>query len=304
MKQFVDLHTHTLASDGRLSPAAVVKAAAKLGLAAVAITDHDTLGGLNRAAAQGRKDHIEVIRGCELSVFSEHGEVHILGLWIPKRAIKIERALKQLRYNRSQRNVIIVQKLQELGFDISYDEVLHAARTVENAPSSAPTTGLKKTQNAVGRPHIATVMLEKGYVSSIKEAFVKYLGDGCPAYEPKQLLEVEEVMRLLQEAKASICLAHPGLIRCEAAWLDAYVARLKDLGLMAIEALHSEHDDESTRRMLALAQKYNLAISGGSDFHGDVKPNIHLGFGKGNLRIGVDILEKLKEQRRALGYPV
>ncbi len=304
MQQFVDLHTHTLASDGRKSPAAVVKAAAKLGLAAVAITDHDTLAGLNKAAAQGRKDNIEVIRGCELSVASEYGEVHILGLWIPKRAIKLERALKELRHNRAQRNFIIVQKLQTLGLDISYDEVLHAARTVENAPSAMPTTHLKKTQNAVGRPHIATVLLEKGYVTSIKEAFVKYLGDGCSAFEPKKLFEVEEIMRLLREAKASIILAHPGLIRCPDGWLDNYVKHLKELGLMAIEAIHSEHDDENTRRMLALAKKYDLAISGGSDFHGEVKPHIHLGFGKGNLRIGVDILHTLKEQRRALGYPV
>ncbi len=308
MTKFVDLHTHTLASDGRKSPAAVVKAAAKLGLAAVAITDHDTLAGLNKAQAQGRKDGIEVIRGCELSVFSECGEVHLLGLWIPKRAIKIERALRQLRENRAQRNFFIVQKLQELGLDVRYEEVLCAARTVDGATTS-PAHAQKATkavnpQHSIGRPHIATVLLEKGYVSTIKEAFAKYLGDGCPAYVPKKLLEVEEIMVLLREAKVTPCLAHPGLIRCSDAWLDSYVKYLKDLGLMAIEALHSEHDAANTERMLTLAKKYDLAISGGSDFHGDVKPQIHLGFGKGNLRISEQILLDLKEQRRALGYPV
>ncbi len=302
MTKYIDLHTHTLASDGRKSPAAVVKMAAKLGLAAVAITDHDTLTGLPKAEAQGRKENIEVIRGCELSIFSPYGEVHILGLWIPKRAMKIEKALRRLRENRLQRNSIIVEKLQQLGLDIQHEEVAKAARTVEGMPPT-PTKKAQKVQNSIGRPHIATVLLEKGYVSSIREAFSKYLGDTCPAYEPKSLLSAQEVMQMLQEAKATISLAHPGLIRCTPEQLDAYVKYLKELGLMSLEALHSEHDAQTTQRILDLAQKHDLTISGGSDFHGDVKPHIHLGFGKGDLRVGLDILDTLKKQRQALGYP-
>ncbi len=303
MTTYVDLHTHTLASDGRKSPAAVVKMAAKLGLAAVAITDHDTLAGLPKAEAQGRKDGIEVIRGCEFSIFSTYGEVHILALWVPKRAIKIERALKKLREDRLHRNFVIVEKLQQLGLDIQHEEVAKAARTVEGMPSIAQKKP-KKNQNSIGRPHIATVLLEKGYVSSIREAFAKYLGDGCPAYEHKTLLSAESLMKLLQEAKVTIGLAHPGLIRCTPHQLDNYIKYLKSLGLMSLEAYHSEHDPITTQRLLDLAKKYNLTVSGGSDFHGDVKPHIHLGFGKGDLRVKLQVLEDLKEQRRALGYPV
>ncbi len=316
MVKFVDLHTHTLASDGRDTPAELVAKAAKLGLSAIAITDHDTLEGLSEAEAQGRKDNVEIIRGCELSVFSDCGEVHILGLWIPQGAVALEETLHTLRLNRSQRNAVIVQKLQAMGIEITYEEVLRATRSSQNKESffqkvlkkikkgKKRSSHATKKQNSVGRPHIATVLLEKGYVQNTKEAFTKYLGDGCSAYEPKKLLEVEEVFRLLREAGATICLAHPGLIRCTASWLDAYVGKLKELGLHGLEVYHSEHDPDTTQRMLALAQKYDLCISGGSDYHGAVKPNIHLGFGKGNLRIGEDILQNLKEHRRSLGLPV
>ncbi len=336
MKECIDLHTHTLASDGRDTPRAVVSKAAWLGLSAIAITDHDTLDGLAEAQAQGREDGIEVIRGCELSVLSECGEVHILGLWIPEHAEELEEALKQLRYNRSQRNVIIVERLRELGLDIHYDDVLRMAKvsqkTSEVKISSTrkgrmakaklvqKVTALAKkvtapfcrsckeeqetVRNSVGRPHIAAVLLEKGYVSTIKEAFTKYLADGCPAYEPKKLFEVEEIFRLLNDVQATICLAHPGLIRCTPEWLDAYVGRLKELGLWGLEVYHSEHNEETTARMLTLAQKYDLVVSGGSDYHGTVKPTIHLGCGKGNLRIKKSLLDVIKECRRAKGCPV
>ncbi len=326
MKNCVDLHTHTLASDGRDTPTAVVSKAAWLGLTAIAITDHDTLDGLAEAEAQGKENNIEVIRGCELSVLSECGEVHILGLWIPQQAQDLEQALKQLRHNRMQRNVVIVERLQKMGIDISYEDVLRMAKKAKGqqggklletlqcatkavlAPfkgkSATSEDAQKSEENAVGRPHIAAVLLEKGYVTSIKEAFVKYLADGCPAYEPKKIFEVEEVFRLLREAQATISLAHPGLIRCTPQWLDNYVAFLKNLGLCALEVHHSEHDEETTARMLALTKKYDLGVSGGSDYHGSVKPTIHLGCGKGNLRINVSILEALKEQRRVMGYPV
>ncbi len=316
MKKFIDLHTHTLASDGRDAPAAVVAKAAKFGLSAVAITDHDTLDGLAEAETAGQELGIEVIRGCELSVGSDCGEVHILGLWIPREAKAIENALHQLRFNRSQRNEIIVEKLQALGVDIHYDEVLRATRSSDDKQAflqkvvqkikkmARRIKPLPPKQNAVGRPHIATVLLEKGYVSTIKEAFTKYLGDGCPAYEPKKLLEVEEIFALLREAGATISLAHPGLIRCTPQWLDTYVGYLKGLGLYALEVYHSEHDPETTQRLEALAQKHALLMTGGSDYHGSVKPQIHIGCGKGNLRIGVDLLDALKEKRRAAGLPI
>ncbi len=308
MAKFIDLHIHTLASDGRDSPAEVVRKGAALGLCAMAITDHDTLKGLDEAEEEGKKLGVEIIRGCELSITSERGEVHILALWIPQEVKALEKALEQLRQNRAKRNEIIVEKLQGMGITIDYQDVLRASRSPDNATeknvkraqssAKAKESQAPNSPNAVGRPHIATVLLEKGYVSSIREAFSKYLGPKCPAFEPKKLLDVEEIMQLLVDAKATISLAHAGLIPCDHAWLENYIQHLQSFGLNALEVYHSEHDKATTEFLLSLAHKYDLGITGGSDYHGAVKPHISLGCGRGNLRMGVDILEALKERRR------
>ncbi len=317
---FIDLHIHTLASDGRDSPAEVVRKAKELGLSAIAITDHDTLKGLPEAQEQGDKLGLEVIRGCELSINSPHGEVHMVALWIPQEAQELEKALEQLRENRARRNEIIVQKLNDMNIPIKYEDVLRASRSPDNA--KRPTKKKKKisdkvaqpfsegakaldtphSPNSVGRPHIATVLFEQGYVSSIREAFSKYIGNACPAFEPKKLLDTEEIMHLLMQCQATVCLAHPGLIPCDRTWLDGYVLSLKNLGLSGIEAYHSEHDADTTEFLLHLAQKHDLGVSGGSDYHGAVKPHISLGCGRGNLRIAKEILDALKERRRAQGF--
>ncbi len=315
----IDLHTHTLASDGRDTPSYVVQKAAELGLSAIAITDHDTLGGLAEAEDEGGKCSVEIIRGCELSVKSKCGEVHILAYWIPQKSKDLEQALEFLRAHRALRNKRIVEKLQEQGIDIHYEEVLnlsqsstekenHSHKDFDNSSSEKDEhiiADLDKTSTtALGRPHIAAVLLRKGYVSSISEAFSKYIGNNCPAYSAKKLFEVEEIMRLLRHTECTICLAHPGLIRCTPHWLEEYILSLKELGLHGIEAYHSTHDQETTDRLLALAQKHNLVVSGGSDYHGAAKPHIFLGSGKGNLRLGTDMLDKLKEHRQKLGYAV
>ncbi len=285
--QYIDLHTHTCASDGSNTPSELIKKAAALGLRAVAITDHDTLGGLDEAEAQGQISDIEVIRGCELSVQSECGELHILGLWIDKQAPKLEQTLEMLRQYRTDRNKIIVDRLKSLGVNIDYDDVLQVAGG-----------------DTVGRPHIATVLMQKGYVSSVNEAFSGYLGSKGKAYEPKKILSIEEAMALLSEYSATICLAHPGLISCSKEWLDNMLGYLKTLGLSAIEAYHSTHSRADEALCVKLAKKHGLDLSGGSDYHGDSKPHIHLGVGKGNLRISVEILHKLKQRRIAKGLPV
>ncbi len=310
MDKFVDLHTHTNASDGRDSPTQVVSKAAELGLSAIAITDHDTLKGLETAQVEGQRLGVEVIRGCELSVDSEMGEVHIVALWVPKQAYELENALEQLRENRANRNKIIVQKLNDMGIDIHYEEVLCATRSPDNAqnismiPMSSVATRPKNIANAVGRPHIATVLLQKGYVSNIREAFSKYIGDKCPAFERKALFDVQKIMRLLVDVQATICLAHPGLIKCTHQWLENYVIDLKTIGLSGLEVYHSEHDAKITKFLLRLAHKHDLAVSGGSDYHGAVKPHIALGFGRGDLRVRMQVLDNLKKNRLALGYTI
>ncbi len=282
--KYIDLHTHSTCSDGTDSPASLVRLAAKAGLAAVALTDHDTISGLHEAEQAGREHGIEVVRGCELSVGTEQGEVHILGLFLPQDPTsleELENALQYLRDHRSRRNAQIVQKLQEMGLEIDYEAVLNRL-------------GDRAGGESVGRPHIAKLLQEKGYVSSIREAFSVYLGNKGKAFVPKKVLKVSEAMGLLQRSKATICLAHPGLMACSHKWLDSFVAKLKEQGLHAIEAYHSEHAPAAENMCKTLAKKYELAITGGSDYHGNSKPQIVLGFGKGNLRIPEGILDTLR----------
>ncbi len=278
--KYIDLHTHTCVSDGTDTPKELVTKAAKLGLAAVAITDHDSLAGLEEAEIVGKECGIEVIRGCELSVESEKGEVHILGLWIDKDAEKLEKHLVLLRKNRFERNAVIIGKLQDMGLAIEQEDVDLVARG-----------------ETVGRPHIALALMAKGYVSSVREAFVRYLGVRGKAYVPRELLSMPQALQALQDVNAIISLAHPGLIPCDDSWLDAYVGKLCEHGLQAIEVYHSEHSKVTQKKYIALAKKYTLALSGGSDYHGHVKPSIHLGVGKGNLRISTTVIDKLKAKR-------
>lgn len=275
--RFIDLHTHTTASDGSDSPTALVRKAAALRLAAVAITDHDTLAGLEEAEAAGKETSLEVIRGCELGVESVYGEVHLVGLWIPQQCEALQQTLETLRRHRATRNQLIVEKLQEQGVAVSYDEVLSEA-----------------CGESIGRPHIAAVLFRKGYVGSITEAFTRFLGEKASAYVPRKLLKPEEGVRLLADTGAVVSLAHPMLIHCPAAWFDELIPCLKASGLQAIEAYHSEHSARDERFCVALAARYGLALTGGSDYHGTAKPGVALGKGKGGLRVTTGFLDALK----------
>ena len=199
----------------------------------------------------------------------------------------MQEKLAFLRRKRAERNEGIVRKLQELGLDITLEEVLATA-----------------TGESVGRPHIAEVLLRKGYAENSREVFKKYLGCHGKAYLPKEVLEPEESVRLLADLGATVSLAHPMLWKGPPGWLDTQVARLKDCGLNAIEAWHSEHSEADVRACLALAKRFDLGISGGSDYHGDNKPSICLGTGYGKLRVGMDVLESLRQRRMAAGLPV
>lgn len=285
--KLVDLHTHTTASDGTDSPEQLMAKAAQAGLEAVAVTDHDTLSGLDEAADAGREYGVELIRGCEISTGTELGELHILGLWLPQNPALLQEKLAFLRRKRAERNEGIVRKLQDLGLDITMEEVLAIA-----------------TGESVGRPHIAEVLLRKGYAKNSREVFKEYLGCHGKAYLPKEVLEPEESVRLLADLGATVSLAHPMLWKGPPGWLDTQVSHLRDCGLNAIEAWHSEHSEADVRACLALAKRFDLGISGGSDYHGDNKPSICLGKGYGKLRVGMDVLESLRQRRMAAGLPV
>lgn len=281
---FVDLHTHTTASDGSDSPTELVKKAAEAGLAAVAITDHDTVSGLDEACEAGKRYNITVVRGCELSVSSQYGEVHLLGLWLPEDCSPIEAQLFDLRDKRDSRNERILERLHKVGVHLSLEQVL--------AQSQGET---------VGRPHIAGALLKAGYVTTVQDAFARYLGKDGSAFEPKEVFTPEDGVRLLANLGATVSVAHPMLIRCPLPWLEDTISDLASYGLTAVEAYHSEHSAKHERCCAELAGRHNLGVSGGSDYHGLAKPHIRLGRGKGGLRVTLAVYERLLTRRRERG---
>ncbi|WP_428561859.1 MAG: PHP domain-containing protein [Solidesulfovibrio sp. DCME] len=275
----IDLHTHTTASDGSLSPADLVALAARKGLAAVAITDHDTLAGLPEARAAGEAHGLDVVAGVELSVADGDRGVHLLGLFLPDREGPLADALAYLRERRHNRNRLILDKLRELGVPVEYKAV----------------TALAK--GAVGRPHIAQALLDMGVVTSFKEAFGRYLGAHGRAYVPKDKLPLARAVELIHAEGGLASLAHPYMLGLAGPALAEAVGRYRDAGLDAIEALYTEHSQAQTLEYLALSRRFGLAVSGGSDFHGAAKPDVDIGRGRGNLRVDISVLDVLRARR-------
>ena len=284
-KNLVDLHTHSTASDGTDSPAQLVARAHGLGLAAIALTDHDTLSGLNEAEDAARDLGIPFIRGCEISTRSDAGEHHILGLWVPREAGALENWLEAVRSRRNERNAEMVARLRALGFDITVEEVRARA------------------SGSVGRPHMAAVLVEKGYAQDTGEAFRDFLGSTGKAFVPKRVPSPEEAVRILTSVGASAVLAHPFLNSPAPEVVEALTRRLVDNRLDAIEAWHTSHSEAHTRQCVELAALLGLGLSGGSDYHGLNKPGIQPGTGYGALRVPVAVLEALQQRRRARGLP-
>lgn len=274
--KLVDLHTHTKASDGSMNPAELVRYAADRGLAAVAITDHDTVDGVEEAVREGARQGIEVIAGLEISVDFEP-EMHMLGYFFNNGYRAIEPALEELHKKRQERNPKIIRKLREMGFDITLEE-------------AAKLAGGK----VVGRPHIAAAMVRHGYVSNAREAFDIYLASGKPAFFKKDKLTPKEGIQMIVNAGGVPVLAHPILLGLENGKLDNLLGKLTAAGLKGAEAIYVENTDEQTEFLIGLCKKHNLITTGGSDFHGGFKPDIEIGTGKGNLRIPYGIVEKLR----------
>lgn len=287
MLRHIDLHTHTAASDGADSPADLVALAASENLAAVAVTDHDTVSGLAEATEAGRALGVSVVRGCELAVASPFGEVHILGLWLPEHPTHLASALETIRAARDDRNREMVEKFRRVGYAVSYPELAAVA-----------------AGESVGRPHMARLLVDKGICASTREAFAKFLGDDKGMYVPRVLPSPEEGIALLKEEGATTVIAHPMLLRASLPELEALVGRLAGLGLDAVEAYYSEHDAAATRRALKLAARFDLGVSGGSDYHGSVRPDVKLGRVWNAGRIGGEVLDALLERRVRQGLPL
>lgn len=281
----VDLHTHSTASDGTDTPPALMARAHSLGLAAIALTDHDTLAGLAEAEEAAASLGIGFIRGCEISTRSDAGEQHILGLWVPREAEALENWLAAVRRRRNERNAEMVARLRALGLDVTLDEVRGRA------------------SGSVGRPHMAALLVEKGYARDVNEAFREYLGSRGKAFVPKQVPPPEEAVRILREVGATPVLAHPFLNDPAPEAVASLTRRLAACGLGAIEAWHTRHSEADTRQCVELAARLGLGLSGGSDYHGANKPGIQPGTGYGGLRVPVTVLKALQKRRRAEGLP-
>lgn len=277
----IDLHTHTTASDGTFSPRDLVHLSKDEGLQAVAITDHDTTSGNEEALAAGREFGLEVVPGVEISADSPFGSVHIVGLLIDENDQGMEATLKELRDFRHTRNVKMIDKLMELGIPITMEELI-----------------TESGGDLVGRPHFAALMVKKGAVRSYQEAFQRYLKEGGEAYLDKKRLPLERAIAMINDSGGIPILAHPfTLRRRDEANFEENVRRMVDLGIQGMEVYYSEHGRGDVALYSDLARRYNLLVSGGTDFHGAVKPDIKLGSGYGNMEIQYELLQAMKEAR-------
>jgi predicted metal-dependent phosphoesterase TrpH len=263
-----DLHIHTSFSDGALTPDEVVRAACKAGLRAIAVTDHDAVGGVEIAAASGRANGLEVVPGVELSVTHKGHDLHMLGYYFDHRDDYLLERLKFFRGVRAQRAQRMVEKLKEMGLPISDEEVFGIVG-----------------YGAVGRAHIATVLLNKRLVSSFGEAFGRYLGDRAPAYVPKYRMTLREGVALVQGAGGVAVWAHPGVDG-----RDELLPQFVSLGLRGLEALHPDHTYATQVHYRKLARHWGLVATGGSDCHGAVKRTP----GIGSVAVSYSVVEKLE----------
>jgi predicted metal-dependent phosphoesterase TrpH len=283
--RYIDLHTHSLVSDGSDGPADLVKKAAKLGLAAVALTDHDSLDGLDEAEETARVLGIDFVRGVEIAVEDDFGELHLLGLWMPRPSARMREALAGMRQQRKNRNQAMFDALESNGLPLTGEEMRNVSES-EN----------------LGRPHIALALVNKGYAANRKEAFDRYIGRNGTAFVPRALSSPREGIRLLRDEGATVALAHPfHSLSMTRERLDDLLSDFRAFGLTALEAYHNSHSAHHTRLCVDLAARHTLMLTGGSDYHGTNKEGVALGVGRGNMRVPLRVLSTLREHRKNKG---
>ncbi len=278
----IDLHIHSTASDGTLTPEEIVARACRLGLAAIAITDHDTVDGVQQLLQNGIPRELPFLTGVELSTaappgFPCRGSLHLLGYGFRPDDPPLSRQLHKLQEARRNRNPFIIAKLQDLGIDITMEEL-------------ATGDSLQQT----GRPHIARLLWEKGIVATFDEAFERFIGNDAPAYVDKYRIEIRDAIQLIRQAGGIPVLAHPALIHPIGNWqLADLLAELQSFGLLGLEAYYPEHSKAQTQQFLALAEHHRLLVTGGTDFHGAIKPDIEMGSADGGFQVPFNVYEQL-----------
>ena len=280
MNKICDLHSHSVYSDGTFTPAEIIDEAIKIGLSAIALTDHNTVEGLPDfiAAAQGK--NIEIVAGTELSGKYNGVEVHILALFIdPDKFEKVSALMKDVNDLEKMTSKNLVENLNRAGYDIDYNEII----------SSTPS-------GRTNRAHIALALMEKGYVSSIKEAFVNILSKDAGHYKEPKRLDALEILDFICSIHAIPVVAHPFLNLTESELID-FLSEAKKHGLLGMECYYSAYDHETTEKSLKIAKEFGLLTSGGSDFHGKIRSAVSLGSGKGDLRVPFECYLNLKKTK-------
>jgi len=277
----IDLHVHSTASDGTLSPAETVNRAGEKKLSAIALTDHDTVSGLAEAMDAGKKTGVEVIPGIEMSCLYREKEIHILGYFIDIRNRSPEKELHYYQNKREERNDILLNNLEKDGIHLTRKELQ------DNHP-----------QTMITRAHFARCLVRKGYAGNIPDAFKKYLVCGGKYCPERKDISAARVMEMFREYQIWPSLAHPFQYHFSAAGLEELLSFLTASGLRGLEVWHSTHHPSDTSRLLTLADSHQLIPTGGSDFHGSNKPDIDIGTGFGRMNIPDTVLENIKNDYR------
>ena len=281
MEKICDLHTHSIFSDGTWTPSELITGAINAGISALALTDHNTVEGLPHFIDAVAGKDIDAVLGCEFSVDYEEKELHMLGLFIdPKYFPQITDMMNDVMARKEKSNIDLVESLTKAGIILDYDKIKGAT------PSGK-----------VNRAHIASAMLENGYVGSVKEAFSRYLKPSAGFYKEPKRLSVWETIDYIQSIGAVSVLAHP-FLQLDEEGLVTFLPKAKEHGLVGMECYYSSNDEKQTADSLRIADEFGLLYSGGSDFHGTRKPDIELGVGKGNLKIPYDWYLALKEKSK------
>jgi len=290
----IDLHTHSSVSDGSFSPSGLIEEAAKRGISAIALTDHDTIGGLKEAGEAAARLGIRFIPGIELQILWDGktgGEFHLLGLGISKPSPGFYAAVEELNRRREKRNLEIVEKMKEAGIAISYEGIKKLAYASDGKKNSSSAS----YKHSIGRPHFASYLVEMKIARNREQAFGRYLGKGKPFYMPKAGLEFELAAAAIKESGGVAILAHPMSLYLAWGRLPETIAGLKERGLDGLEAWHPTAKLSSCRRLEALAKKLGLSITAGSDFHGESRSDRKLGITAGGKKIDDSFLDSIPQ---------
>ncbi|MFA9465212.1 MAG: PHP domain-containing protein [Velocimicrobium sp.] len=283
--KYIDLHVHSCISDGTLTPSELVIHAADKNLTAIALTDHDTILGINEAQEASKRlntqgIHIELIPGVEISAGFGERDIHILGLFVDHTNVNLRSSLERAVLEREKRNEQMASNLRDAGIEITIEELHNADK-----------------KSILTRAHFAKLLYKKGYVKTIKDAFVTYLNEKGAYYVARKYISPEDSIALIKEAGGIPILAHPLLYHLNEKQICTLLTRLKSAGLAGIEAIYSGNVNNEESYVRSLARKYELLISGGSDFHGTLKPDIEIGIGRGNLKIPYELLDSMEKYR-------